>query len=245
MISRKLGSAKMDASVFATWRQLSLFVKKLAKSSWSLVRNQGIWQTKNLLFHGWMLVGVGGSGILVLSEKNRVPFLVTTLYVACSILAYWLNEVKFIRSGASRRLWKKHVIDPRRNRISVAIRVRIQDLGYVILMFCGWFLVAGNIIYWKTGSIITRDWIRAVLHVIHSAGIQTNRSYQAEGMLGVLLTVATSMSGLVFVGVWVAIFISDFAIIFGKDDDERARRLSAVVGRHRTSRLRRTRRSKL
>jgi hypothetical protein len=81
--------------------------------------------------------------------------------------------------------------------------------------------------------------------MIHSAGIETNRSYQAEGMLGVLLTIATSMGGLVFVGVWVAIFISDFAIIFGKDDDERARRLRAVVGRHRTSRLRRTRRSKL
>lgn len=96
MISPKLGSAKMDLLVFETWRQLSLFVKKLAKSSWSLVRNQGIWQTKNLLFHGWMLVGVGGSGILVLSEKNRVPFLVTTVYVACSTLAYWLNEVKFI-----------------------------------------------------------------------------------------------------------------------------------------------------
>jgi len=245
MIRRKLDGAKMDALVFTTWTQLSLFLKRLAKSSWSLVRNQGIWQTKNLLFHGWMLGGVGVSGLLVLSEKNRVPFLVTTLYVACSILAYWLNEVKFIRSGASRRLWKKHVIDPRRNRISVAIRVRIQDLGYVILMFFGWFLIAGNIIYLETGSIITRDWCRAVLHVIHSAGIQTNRSYQAEGMIGVFLTIVTSMGGLVFVGVWVAIFISDFAIIFGKDDDERARRLRTVVGRHRTSRLRRTRRSKL
>ena len=235
----------MDTWVFTTWKQLSLFLKKLAKSSWSVVRNQGIWQTKNLLFHGWMLGGVGGSGFLVLSEKNRVPFLVTTIYMACSILAYWLNEVLFIRSGSSRRLWKKHVIDPRRNRISVAIRVRIQDLGYVMLMFFGWFLIAGNIIYLKTGSIITRDWFRAVLHIIHSAGIQTNRSYQAEGMLGVSLTIITSMAGLVFAGVWVAIFISDFAIIFGKDDDERASRLRTVAGRHRTSRLRRTRRSRL
>lgn len=235
----------MNTSRSTAWKPLGLFLKRLAKSSWSLVRNQGIWQTKNILFHGWMLVGVGGSGLFVLSEKNRIPFVLTTLYVAFSIFAYWLNEALFVRTGASRRLWKKHVIDPRRNRISVAIRVRVQDLGYVILMFFGWFLFAGNIIYLKTGSIFTRDWFRAVLHMIHSAGIQTNRSYQAEGMLGVSLTIATSMAGLVFVGVWVAIFMSDFAIIFGKNDDETARRLRAVVGRHRTSRLRRTRRSKL
>lgn len=235
----------MNTLALIDWKQLKFFLKKLARSSWSLVRNQGIWQTKNLFFHGWMLGGVGGSGLLVLSEKNRVPFLLTTLYVVFSILAYWLNEALFVRNGASRRLWKRHVIDPRRSRISVAVRVRIQDLGYVILMFFGWFLIAGNIIYHKTGSIFTRDWLRAVLHMLNSAGIQTNRSYQAEGMLGVSLTIATSMAGLVFVGVWVAIFMSDFAIIFGKDDDERARRLRAVVDRHRTSRLRRTRRGKL
>jgi lipid-binding SYLF domain-containing protein len=81
-----------------------LLLKRLAKSSLSLVRNQGIWQVWKSFSHGWIFTGDGGSGLLVLSEKNRILFLLTTLYMMFSILAYWLNEAMFIRFGASTRL---------------------------------------------------------------------------------------------------------------------------------------------
>jgi hypothetical protein len=237
----------MNASLSQACKSLRPFLERLAASAWLLVSRQGIWQTKNLLFVGWTLFFVGGSGFLVLSEKNRVPFVLTSAYVAFSILAYWVNEALFIRPGIPSRLWKKHVIDPRRNRISVAFMVRIQELGYLILMFFGWFLFAGNIIYRSTDSSLTREWLRAVVHMISSAGIQTNRSYHAEGPLGILLTVATSVFGLGFIGAWIGIIIEDHVYVMGKDDKngvERAQRCRFVDGRHRTNRLRRSRRGR-
>lgn len=92
------------------------------------------------------------------------------------------------------------------------------------------------------GASSFRDWGELVLHMIHSAGIQTNRDYHAEGWLGISFTIITSMAGLVFAGVWIAIFMSDFAIIFGKDIQDRKLRLMLASGQHRTIRLRRTRR---
>lgn len=224
-------------------RKIKPSLKKVARFFLQLVHKQGIWQSKHIFYHVWIIVAVGGSGFVLLSGKDRIPAIVTFAYVVLSVAAYWLNELLFIRRGALDRRWLQHVIDPRRNRISVAVCIRVQELGYVLLMFFGWFLFAGNIIYKTAGSDSWRQWARSVLHVVHSAGIQTNRDFHAGGWLGVTLTSLSSMAGLIFAGVWVAIFMSDFAIIFGKDSDERKRRLRLVSRRHRTSRLRRTRRS--
>lgn len=240
------GHDEMNVSISKAYKSLRHFLRRLATSAWLLVCRQGILQTKNIFFLGWMLFVVGGSGFLVLSEKNSVPFVLTSAFVAFSILAHWLNEALFIRPGIPNKLWKRHVIDPRRNRISVALMVRIQELGYLILMFFGWFLFAGNIIYRSTNSNLTREWLRAVLHMISSAGIQTNRTYHADGILGVILTAATSVFSLGFIGAWIGIIIEDLVYVMGKDDKnnvEKVQRCRFVDGRHRTSRLRRARRS--
>lgn len=200
--------------------------------------------TKHLLFHAWMIVFGGATCAWVSTNNNKMPALVTFAYVILSVALYWLNELVVIPGMALPRLWKAHVVDPRVNRISIAIFVRIIELGYVLLMFFGWFLFAGSILFQLTGSDSSRTWVNSVLHIVHSAGIQTNRTFYASGDIGVLLTVLSSFAGLIFAALWVAIFMSDFSIIFGKDEAERARRLKIVTSRHRTSGLRRTRRSK-
>jgi hypothetical protein len=238
----------MNVSLSKTRKSIKSFIERLSTSALSLLSSQGIWQIKNLVFFAWLLFFVGGSGFLVLSRENRVPFMLTSAYVAFSIFAHWLNEVLFIRPGVTRSLWREHVKAPRKRRFSVAFIVRLHELGYLILMFFGWFLAAGNIVYRTTGSGLTREWAGAVLHMVSAAGIQTNRTYRAEGFLGIVLTVITSVLGLLFIGTWIGIFIEDTVYIIGKegrDDNEEARRCKFVAGHYRTSRLRRTRRSSL
>lgn len=210
-----------------------------------MTRKRLILPTKHLIFHAWIIVFGGATCGWVSTNTNKIPALATAAYIILSIALYWLIELVVAPRMALPKLWRAHVVDPRVNRISIAILVRIIELGYVLLMFFGWFLFAGNIIFKLTGSEASQMWADSVLHIVQSAGIHTNRTFHASGVTGVILTVLSSFAGLVFAALWVAIFMSDFSIIFGKDEAERARRLRIVTRRHRTSRLRRTRRSEL
>ena len=97
-----------------------------------------------------MIAFGGATYAWVSTNNNKIPALVTFAYIILSVASYWLNELVVIPRMALAKLWKAHVVDPRVNRISIAILVRIIELGYVLLMFFGWFLFAGNILFQQT-----------------------------------------------------------------------------------------------
>lgn len=198
--------------------------------------------SRHIIFHTWMLIVVGGTAIALLDKSNKVPSISTIICIIISIGVYWAIELMVLRRGITKRLWRDHVLNPEVNRISIAVMIRAIELGFVFIMFIGWFLIAGNIIFDGTGSTSTSDWVRAILHAVQSAGLQTNRQYHAAGVMGVILTALSSLAGLILAGVWVAIFLSDFTLVFGKDESLIQRRVAFRSGRLRTSRLRRKRR---
>ena len=232
-------SRSANFTLIMLWRHNSKILKSTLTS---VIRRQGVWQTKHMIFHACMILFVGSTGAWLMTNSNKTPALATFFFIVLSLVLYWLNELLFIRREISGKLWKRHVVDPRRNRISIAIFIRVLELGYVVVLFFGWFLLAGNVLFKLTGSESTHKWLQSVLHIVDSAGLETNRTFHAAGGWGIFFTVTTSIAGLLFAALLVAIFMSDFAIIFGKDTEERARRLKLVTRRHRTSRLRQTRR---
>jgi hypothetical protein len=198
--------------------------------------------SKHIIFHAWMLIVVGGTAIALLDKSNKLPSVSTIICIITAIAVYWAIELMVLRRGITKRLWRNHVLNPEVNRISIAVLVRAIELGFVFIMFIGWFLIAGNLIFDETGSTSTSDWLRAILHAVQSAGLQTNRQYHAPGVIGIMLTALSSLAGLILAGVWVAIFLSDFTLVFGKGESLIQRRVAFRSGRLRTSRLSRTRR---
>ena len=200
--------------------------------------------TKHLIFHVWMIICVGIAAFILLDNTNKTPSATTLVCIITAIIVYWAIELRILRRGVTSRLWREHVLNPEVNRMSVAVVVRSIELGFVFMMFIGWFLLAGGLMFDSTGSSSTHDWVRAILHAVQSAGLQTNRQYTAVGRSGVILTTLSSLAGLIFAGVWVAIFLSDFSLVFGKGETLIQRRVAFRNGRHRTSRLSRTRRGR-
>ena len=198
--------------------------------------------SRHAIFHAWMIIGVGGTAIALLDKSNKAPSTLTVAFVIISIAAYWTIELMVLRRGVTRRLWRNHVLNPEVNRISMAVLIRAVELAFVFIVFISWFLIAGNLIFDSTGFSSTSDWLRAILHAVQSAGLQTNRQYHAPGVSGIILTALSSLAGLILAGVWVAIFLSDFTFVFGKDESLIERRKSFSGVRFRTSRMSRTRR---
>lgn len=162
--------------------------------------------SRRAIFQAWMIIGAGGSAIALLDKSNKAPSTLTFAFVIISIAACWSIELMVHRRGVTRRLWRNHVLNPEVNRISMAVLICAVELAFVFIVFIGWFLIPGNLIFDSTGLTSTSDWLRTILHAAQSAGLQANRQYHATGVRRIILTALSSLAGLILVGVWVAIF---------------------------------------
>lgn len=172
--------------------------------------------TEAIIFHVFILFVA--MSIIFIRRSSPIPMLCTFGYTIFSVIVYWLVTIKFKRTKVLEKWWTEHVIDPRVNRISVAIIIYTLDLSHVFLLFGGLYILIGNVLFYLNNHTSTLQWLQAITYAVQCAGIQTNREYLAPGIMGVMLTIFSSLTGLVFVAVWVAVFMSAFEIVFKKPE---------------------------
>lgn len=167
----------------------------------------------------------GASSFLLWNQSNKAPFTLSIVLFAVSAIVFWLIERFIVSTGTLDRLHARNANNP---NVAAYILVRSFELHHVFLMLLGWVVFAGNLLYEDMGVSSTVEWIKALLHIVQSIGLQTNRQYFAYGPLGVMLTIFSSIIGLgavAFVGEFI---IKDPRDTFGVDRrrDVRARALA-------------------
>lgn len=125
-----------------------------------LKRKKRIWPTEIIIFH--IFIFAAALSVLLISSSDVIPIILTLCYSSISIIVYWIIKLKIRNTGVLIKLWKKHVIDPKVNRISIAIVVYMLDLSHVLLLFGGIFLIIGNCLFYLNKHTTTLEWFQAI-----------------------------------------------------------------------------------
>lgn len=172
-----------------------------------------ILKTKHLLFYSCMLMG-GASSFLLENQSNKAPFVLSIVLFAVSAIVFGLTERFLATTGTLDRLRSRNADNP---NLATYILVRSLELHHAFLILFGWVVFAGNLLYMEKGVTSPVEWIKALLHIVQSVGLQTNRQYFAHGPIGDMLTIFSSIIGLgavAFVGEFI---IKDPRDTFGVD----------------------------
>lgn len=156
----------------------------------------------------------GTSSFLLGNQSNKAPFALSIALFVVSAIVFWFIERFIVSTGTLDRLYARYAYSP---NLATYILARSFELHHVFLLLFGWVVFAGNLLYAKKGVPSTVEWIKALLHIVQSIGLQTNRQYVAHGPLGVMLTILSSLIGLgavAFVGEFI---IKDQRDTFGVD----------------------------
>ena len=164
----------------------------------------------------------GASSFLLVNQSNKAPFALSIVLFAVSAIVFWLIERFFVSTGRLDRLHARNAYNP---NLGTYILVRSLELHHVFLMLFGWVVIAGNLLYEEKGVSSTVEWIKALLHIVQSIGLQTNRQYFAHGPIGVMLTIFSSIIGLGAVA-----FVGEFIIKDPRDTFGVDRRRDVRVG---------------
>jgi hypothetical protein len=173
-------------------------------------KSAGVWPTEIIFFH---LLVVGGVLGTALSARVGVSGLRYNLFfVVFSVVIYWVVRQKLRKSNRLKRWWQNQVRSPGRSRFSAGVAIILLDTLHILLAFCALFFIVANLIYWFefAGS---KPWQSAFLFSVSSAGL-SGPDFTPLTNSGRLLAAASSLLGLVFTALWVAVFTKSFDTIF-------------------------------
>jgi hypothetical protein len=146
-----------------------------------------------------------------LCDFEKIIILSFALFMA---LLYKLNNF-LKRVGFLKKLWDSHVVPEEKNRLSVAILVMFSDTLQVFIFLVSLFISSSIFLYIvEFGRSIRNWWPDAIYRTIESAGIGKIGTPPPCTNIGRIIYFCNFFIGLIFIGLWVAIWTNAFRVIF-------------------------------
>ncbi|MFA5725671.1 MAG: hypothetical protein WC937_05390 [Candidatus Omnitrophota bacterium] len=139
------------------------------------------------------------------------------IILSCAIFLLLLYMLKIFLSenGYIEKLWNNHVFPCNKNRLSVAVLVIFLDVSHVFIFLVTLFLYSSIFLYmFELGKTGKNWWPDAIYLTILSAGIGRANILTPSTNSGYFIYFFNFLIGLIFIGLWVAIWTNAFRVVF-------------------------------